>query len=79
MNMILSYRLPTVTEYREQGWDDRAEDFHAFMVLIDRWISRKCGMSLMDLPDYDYASAFEDGNDPRAIALEVLMEAGWEG
>lgn len=68
----------SVEAYRAQGWGEKAEDFFAFMNTIDKTCRRWAGVSVFDLPDQDFASAFEDGNDPREIAQEILMEEGFD-
>lgn len=76
---MLDDRGVTVAEARDSGWGVEAEAFVAWMKKVDRAILRRVGVSIHDLPDQDFASAFEEGADPDEFALEVLEEEGWDG
>ena len=51
--------------------------FWDWMDEVNKVVEAKCGLSLMDLPDMDYAGAYEDGVEPDEYAGEVLADAGW--
>lgn len=72
----MSREYHSVEAYREAGWGDEAESFFAFMDKIDRVCLRLVGVSVFDLPDQDFASAFEAGENPIDIAREILLEEG---
>lgn len=42
--------------------------------ILDRAVERHCGVSIECLPDWDYASAWEAGDSPYAVAREVVAE-----
>ena len=44
---------------------------------IDRILQVKCGFGSPDLADYDFASAFEDGVTPTAVAKQMLADEGY--
>lgn len=67
----------TVEQAQENGWGARAEAFVEWRKEVNRAVIRQCGMSSWDLPDFDYAAAFEDGEDPEEVAIAVLENAGW--
>lgn len=50
--------------------------FEKFMREVDDACYEKCGMSVHDLPDFDYWSAFEDGKSPKATAAKAVRSAG---
>lgn len=49
--------------------------FYAFMKKVDAAVNAKTGLSVMDLADYDFASAFEDGLSPKSVAKAVIDES----
>ncbi len=67
----------TVARYVEAGWGKEAQAFCNYMNAIDQRIQSICGLGLDDLPDYDFASAYEDGVRSDEVAQEVLCGAGW--
>ena len=67
----------TIEQAKADGWGDRAEDFAYYRNAVDDEVTKICGMGLDDLPDYDVASAFEDGESPRDVAEAVLEYAGF--
>ena len=63
----------------EYGWSaDQAPGFAAFMRHVDAEVFEICGLSLHDLPDYDYACAYEDGESAYDTAVMALSAAGCE-
>lgn len=52
--------------------------FDKWMEKVDAWLVRKCGLDNRDLPDWDYAGAFEDGWTPAAAARDAYEDAGGE-
>ena len=67
----------SIEYYESCGWGDRAEDFRNFMKAVDRECLILSGVGIYDIPDWDFASAFEDEQDPEEVAREALAEAGW--
>ena len=45
---------------------------------VDKAVSRIAGISVHDLPDYDFTSAHEEGQTPLETAKEILREEGFE-
>lgn len=70
--------IRTIQYYKDCGWGDRAEAFRDWMVKVDARCLRVCGMSIHDLPDWDFASAFDAGEDPEDVADEVMEDSGFE-
>jgi len=67
----------TVMEAVEKGWGDRAPEFVLWLTRVDVQVERKLGVGIDDLPDWDFASAFEDGltsEDAAAIFLEYVAD-----
>lgn len=58
---------------RDYAGDD--PKFYAFMVKVDAHVDSIVGLSVMDLADYDFASAFEDGVSPKAAAKAAIKES----
>lgn len=50
--------------------------FEQYMADVRCDMLRRCGMEPDDLPDYDYATAFEDGVAPETTALRAIRAAG---
>ena len=44
---------------------------------IDRILQVKCGFASPDLADYDFASAYEDGETPSSVAKQMLENEGF--
>ena len=44
---------------------------------IDRILQVKCGFGSPDLPDYDFVSAYEDGETPSSVAKQMLEKEGF--
>jgi hypothetical protein len=57
------------------SWD---VEFAAWMKKMDAALEALCGMESGDLPDWNYADAFDDERDDfDDIAREVLEDAGY--
>lgn len=67
----------SIEAYRSMGWGDKAEDFFVFMEEVNAACKRHVGMSVFDLPDQEFAAAFEDGVDPWEFAEEFLEDEGF--
>ena len=67
----------SVEEARRNGWGSRAEEFARYMDSVDQHIARisQVGFSHEDLPDHDFASAFNAGVSPEECAYGVLEGA----
>lgn len=50
--------------------------FINWMTLVDRYLDRACGLGHLDIPDYDYAADFEDGETAGDAARAALAAAG---
>jgi hypothetical protein len=61
-------------DFEEQNREDRTDrtDFEQWFKSVDTEVERLCGMSIQDLEDYDYRTAFEMNVTPADCALEVL-------
>jgi hypothetical protein len=70
----MSDRIGTIEDYVGKGWGNRAEEFRQFMIECDNACMACIGMSIMDLPDQDFASAFEDEVDPTEFVHDVIAE-----
>jgi len=44
---------------------------------IDRILQVQCGFGSPDLADYDFASAYEDGETPSSVAKQMLENEGY--
>ena len=44
---------------------------------IDRILQVKCGFGSPDLADYDFVSAYEDGETPSSVAKQILENEGF--
>lgn len=66
----------TLVEALEAGWGDRAAKFAAWMNRVDQCVEDAVGMSVFDLPDYEFAGAFEAGDTPLDTAMAILAENG---
>lgn len=51
--------------------------FLAWGLKVDAALEAKCGMGVLDLPDWDYSSAYEDMSEPDEVADEVLADQGF--
>lgn len=51
--------------------------FRAWLAKVDAAIARKCGLSHLDLGDWRYRDAYEDGLSPAHVARLVLAEEGF--
>lgn len=50
--------------------------FKEWMDRIDDALGNECGLCHLDLADYAYRDAFDDGCTPNEIAWEVLQDNG---
>lgn len=67
---------PEVMTTLNKGWEVA---FAAWMVKVDAALVSLCEMESGDLPDWNYADAFDDERDDfDEIAREVLIDAGYE-
>lgn len=44
---------------------------------VDAALVRACGLGVLDLPDADYSSMYEDGMNPAEAARDVLEAEGY--
>ena len=59
--------------------ESRRMDFERFMEEVDRYIAKRLGgLNSMDLPDYCYRDAHDDGMTPSATARAAMRAAGGE-
>ena len=71
-------RVPSVETLASEGWGDRAQAFHDFLSACDKSCIRRCGLSIYDLPDWCYADAFEDEQEPYDVVSDLLAEEGFD-
>mgnify|MGYP001606131364 FL=1 len=73
MNSYRDQDAPRVEAYaREQAYQQ-------WMHKLEARIGARTGLSYLDLPDYAYRDAFEDGRTPSAVARAVIRAAKSEG
>lgn len=67
----------TLAEVHSYGWQgENAKRFLEWRNAVNRHVRNMTkGMDCDDLPDWDYASAFEAGVSPKQAAKEVIEEA----
>ncbi len=53
------------------------ETFETWMELVDLAVQSSVGLSVYDLADMPFRDRFDDEYTPRAVAVEVLQEAGF--
>lgn len=71
-------RIPSLKDLHECGWSkEQAPDFQDYLRECDRLCESIAGVSIYDLPDWDYASAYEDQVDPQEVVDELLEDNGW--
>lgn len=63
----------TIEEAQRLGWGDRAKQFVAWRAEFDKIVVRKLSLSTDDLPDWDFATAFESGMSA-SDAAQAFME-----
>lgn len=65
---------------RSFGWSPaQAQPFADFMNEVNAEVSKIAFVEADDLPDWDFASAFEAGETAKAVAEQLLQYAGyWE-
>ena len=58
--------------------DARSEEtrFQDWLRRVDSAIQAKCGLGMLDLDDYSYRDAFEDGRSPGSVARSAIKAAG---
>ena len=61
----------SITENRATAFDG----FTAWMAKVDALMARSCGMSSMDLPDWNYRDAYDDGASPSSAARQAIRAA----
>lgn len=54
---------------------ERQITFERFKELVNKFVREYSGVDLADLPDYDYASAYEDGKGAKATARAAIRAA----
>lgn len=59
--------------------DSRISGFHQYMVAVDREIQARTGLGFLDIEDWTYRDAYDDGVDPEDAAIQALENSGWEG
>lgn len=59
--------------------DGRVDGFHSYMIEVDREVRALTGLSWLDIEDFTYRDAYDDGVDPETAAREALENSGWEG
>ena len=50
--------------------------FTRWMQQVDSEVERAAGISIHDLPDQDFRSAFEDGTSAKSFAQNMLLDLG---
>lgn len=53
--------------------------FEEWLIQVDFWVGRECGMGREDLPDCCYADWYADGVRPRAAAKRAIKAAKADG
>lgn len=66
-----------LTEAKKIGWGDKSKEYTDWRNQVDSYVRAIAGVGCDDLPDYDYALAFQSNFDPEETAREVLEEAGF--
>lgn len=52
-------------------------EYKAWLGLVDSIIEAETGLSMLDLPDYDYFGDWQDGLDADETAYAALEAAGY--
>lgn len=55
--------------------DNREGAFKLWLAKVDAEVSRRVGLSYMDLPDIDYAGLFYDGVSAKRAAAQAIRGA----
>ena len=80
--MTITNRQWAINEAIAQGWGVRAEAFVDWQIALDKHVQNKLRLSIHDLPDWDFASAFEAGTSASDAAeqfmREVLDDSGFD-
>ena len=61
---------------RKELRERNIEAFNAWLRLVNGHVVRFTGLALDDLPDYDYASAYDEGRNARTVARQAIRAAG---
>jgi hypothetical protein len=67
-----------INQARADGWGEQAEAFVAWQDALNAIVESNIGLTVHDLPDWDFASAFETGTSPRDAAREFLDDLSRE-
>ncbi len=51
--------------------------FETWMSKVDAALETACGLGSLDLPDWGYRDAFDDGMSPQTAAKKVLKAAAF--
>ena len=49
--------------------------FDEWQRIVELYLVEKCGMGIEDLPDYDYWEAWDNGENPKNVAEQVIENA----
>ena len=52
------------------------KDFQQWQRRVDELLAQICGLVSDDLPDFDYAAAYQSGESPAAVARQAIRAAG---
>ena len=52
--------------------------FKKWMSEIDAAVGRLAWVSVYDLPDYNFRDAYESGDTPEQVAMDILEAEGWD-
>ena len=68
------------TDARASGWGKRSAAFALWMNTLNKLVYIKTGLSVHDFPDWDFASAFDEGLTPheaRRDFIEAMQADGY--
>lgn len=68
-----------INKARAQGWGDRAEAFVMWQAEMGKHVSKRLGLSIHDLPDWDFASVFTSGESAEDAAKRFIEDTLSEG
>jgi hypothetical protein len=54
---------------------ERARTLDDYIIAVDWFMTRQCGLGTGDIPDYDYATAFDCGVSPARCAKQAITAA----
>ena len=72
--MIDTRKAWRINELRAQGWGDRAEAFAEWQDEMNKHVQARLCVSIHDMPDWDFASAFEASESPRDAAKRFIED-----